>query len=619
MVKRSREAVALLLLLILGLAPRLAFVTRFPTIPFSDFNSLVAFGLYLRDHGLLGNSWFWEYLNPGLPLILCGLFHMFPGADPGTLARLSTVCACGLLPVLPFLIWRGVLPLWVRLLAGASLALWPGQILFSGVVAQDNWVLLPSVALGALAVRVLLASAGARPVVAGLLFAAGVAIRQEMLLALIPLFLAAAGLCGGLTDDKKRSSVPRWRRVTAAGLAAGLPLLALAAYRGAATGHFTLSTEHTGPSILGAYIPGAISYGWTDPYPYFASVRPDLLHERKIRPSQAALLAFQEVLRRPGFQTARILSSVASAAVSGEGANLHWSLEAPEVLPAALHERGTALYTRLLRPLRWEMEAIQGLFLAAVTVGIGRRNRAILVLASAVLLKFALHAVTAVQGRYLLVATALELLAIVVAAYEVRAVALPGTRSLLARALAAGAVFSWVLILFAPQLAGFVQSRDSDQRTYRFPLESPDHGAALACVVDRGVLVALSVTGLQSAAIRTLQPDPAPGDVAVATCELTGLGEPRPLMLQVMDPYAPGGLGGRMMQRVELDGAEVLSHDIAQEPGSGWANIPLGNVGRGTKRKVVIEVKAIHPEPGWAWGDAARTTFQLSRPGEPAR
>jgi hypothetical protein len=68
-----------------------------------------------------------------------------------------------------------------------------------------------------------------------------------------------------------------------------------------------------------------------------------------------------------------------------------------------------------------------------------------------------------------------------------------------------------------------------------------------------------------------------------------------------------------MLQRVEIDGVEVYSHDIAKEPGSGWANIPLGDVGDGTKRKIGIEVKAIQPDPGAAWGDAAVTTFQLSR------
>jgi hypothetical protein len=606
-VKRTNEILGLILLLILGLATRLAFITRFPTIPASDFHSLILFGRYLHDHGLISNGWFWEFFNPGLPLLLYSLFRIFPGADPVSVARLATVLACGLLPILPFLIWRGVLPFWVRLLAGASLALWPGQILFSGVVAQDNWVLLPAVALGALAVRSLLASERAWPVTAGLLYAAGVAIRQEMLIVLFPLLFVAAGV----------TFRAKWRRVVSAGLAAGLPLVALAAYRGAATGRFSLSTEHGGIAILGAYVPGATPYGWIDPFPFIASVRPDLLYDREALLSQASLLAFRETLRRPGFHTARMLSSVLTSAVSGEGKSLYWSLDLPEVLPAVLHEPGEALTMRLQRPLRLEMAAIQGLFVAAVIVAIRRRNRAILALAAAVLLKYGLHAITAAQGRYFFVATALEILAIAVAVYEIWTIVPPGKRWLTIEALAAGLAFTAVLIFFAPWFAAFIQDHDIDQqRTYHFPLVLVDRSAMLSCLVDRGVLDALVVPleSTQSAAIRTFQHDPAPGEAGVAVCELTGSGEPRPLKLQVLDSYAPGGLGGRMVQRVEVDGAEVLSHDIAQEPGTGWANIPLGLVGTGTRKKVVIEVRAIRPDPGADWSDAARTTFQLVRP-----
>jgi hypothetical protein len=167
------------------------------------------------------------------------------------------------------------------------------------------------------------------------------------------------------------------------------------------------------------------------------------------------------------------------------------------------------------------------------------------------------------------------------------------------------------LWLFAPRLVAFVHSRDVDleQHTYHFFLEPPDKSAELACLVDHGLL---SLWPPQNATLRTLQRDPAPGDRAVAECQLTGRGAPRPLMLQVLDAYAPGGLGGRMTQRVELDGDEVFSQDIAREPGSGWANIPLGDVGMGTKKSVVIEVKAIHPDPGAGWGDNALTTFQLA-------
>jgi len=95
---------------------------------------------------------------------------------------------------------------------------------------------------------------------------------------------------------------------------------------------------------------------------------------------------------------------------------------------------------------------------------------------------------------------------------------------------------------------------------------------------------------------------------------LTGSGEPKPLTLQVLDSYPLGDLPGRMLQRVEMDGAEIYSHDIASAPGSGWANIPLGDVGAETTKRVVIEVKAIQPGPGEDWGEAGTTTIQIVRP-----
>src|SRR4029079_11177940 len=97
-------------------------------------------------------------------------------------------------PLIPYRAWRDVLPFWVRMLAGAALAIWPGQVLFSGVVAQDNWVLAPTVGLTALAVRTLLSKDAGRPVIAGLLLAAGAVMRQEMVVVLFPLLLAAAGV-----------------------------------------------------------------------------------------------------------------------------------------------------------------------------------------------------------------------------------------------------------------------------------------------------------------------------------------------------------------------------------------------------------------------------------------
>src|SRR5262249_51798487 len=151
----------------------------------------------------------------------------------------------------------------------------------------------------------------------------------------------------------------------------------------------------------------------------------------------AARLAFQEVLRRPGFQAARILSWMANFAVAGEAKSLYWSL-GNESMPEAIRQRGGAIALLAARPLRWELAAIQGLFAAAIIIAIRRRNGAILLLASAVLFKYGLHAVTAVQGRYFYPATAWEILGIAIAAHEAGAMWIGAERGWLLRANAAG-------------------------------------------------------------------------------------------------------------------------------------------------------------------------------------
>lgn len=610
--KQYREPAAFLLLLFLGLGLRLAVVTRYPTIPVSDFRNLISFAQQLRDGGLLGRQtpWFWEGFNIGLPLILCGLFKMFPRLDPVDIARVATAAVNGLLPLLPFFLWRGVLSFRLRVLAGAALAIWPGQVLFAGVVAQDNWIVFPAVALGALAVRALADGERAWPVSAGLLFVAGVAVRADMLLMLLPLWLAA------IRVDLLRV---RYRQVIAGSLAAGLGLLGLAAYRYAGSRRFSLTPEFVGITTLGAFLPGSSVSGWEPPYAFLASVRPDLLRDRKAMLAQTPPMAVREALRRPGFHTLRVIAQLGSVAIESEAGNLYWSLRAADVLPAAARARGEALASRFYQPLRYEMVLLQALFLAALIVGLRRRSMSVLILALAVVLKCVLHAFGVIQARYFVVVTGLEILTITVAVEEVLNTAAPARVWQFAQALTVGAIFGWSLWVFSPRLVDFVQRHDIDppqQRTYRFFLgypsriPAPGQGADLVCTVNQGSLV--EYWPWSSATIRTLQRDPAPGDQAVAVCQLTGAGKPRPAMLQVLDSYAPGGSGGRMVQRVAIDGAEVFSHDVAQEPWSGWMRIPLGLVGKGTKKSLVIEVKAVRPDSGMAWGDYARTTFQLA-------
>lgn len=591
------EGICLALLLALGLLPRLAFVMLFPTRPVSDFASLVSFALLLRDVSLTASDWHWDFFNPGLPLVLSLLFRIFPSSPEAT-ARLATAVLTGLVPALPFVLWRGVLPLRSRLFASGLLTVWPGQIVFSGVVAQDNWVLFPVVALGALAVRSLARGQG-HPLAAGLLYAVGVAIRQEMLVVLVSL-LAAASL-GGWNRD-------RWKRaLLTCLLAAGIPLLLLAFQRQAATGRFAVTTEHSGYSILGAYIPGATTDAWTNPRPYIASVEPSLLQDPEEAQRQGARLALREALRRPVFHAARITAFTLNFVTAGQTANLYWCLLAPEVLPPSHHARAAA-FSRFVGPLlRVDMTLFLALFLATLLISPVRRSPAVWVLCAAIVLKVGLHAVTAAQGRYFLPVTALQILVIALGAQD----AADRSRRRLVAAVAAGAVVATGLALLAPGAVARVQARDVDgPRTYRFTLTTPKPGGTLACGMDRGRLTDLYRA---EAAIETFQRDPSPGETATVACELTGPKARLPLVLQLHDAYAPGGLPGRMYVRVAVDGNEVLRRDLAAEPGVGWMEVPFGVVGPETRRKVLIEVVAVHPDPGAAWGKAANVRFRLTR------
>ncbi|HSF38308.1 MAG TPA: hypothetical protein VLT87_00865, partial [Thermoanaerobaculia bacterium] len=136
-----------------------------------------------------------------------------------------------------------------------------------------------------------------------------------------------------------------------------------------------------------------------------------------------------------------------------------------------------------------------------------------------------------------------------------------------------------------------------------------DHGGSLDCVVREGRLTLL---GKEAATMELLHSHPAPGEEASAECALSASGKPRPLVLRITDNYTPGGDPGRVVQRVEIDGVPVFTHDLAAEPGGGPLDIPLGVIGPGTRRRVRLEVTAENPGPGVPWGTVASTTFRMA-------
>jgi hypothetical protein len=601
--RERRELPWALLLAALGVLPRLALVLAYPTQPYSDFRQLIAFGQALQT-SWVAKTWLWEFFNPGLPAALSLLFRIFPGPDD-TVARLATAVLCGLLGLLPFLLWRGVLPFWARLTAGLLLALWPGQIAFSGVVAQDNWVLLPVVALGALAVRALRTETSWRAAVAaGLLFVLALATRQEMLVTLFPVALAAAGVWSGGSGGSWRL-----RRLVPFGLAAALLLLAFATQRHLATGRFTVMTKHTGTTVLSSYIPGATANYWADPVAYVATVRPELVLDRAALQEEALSLTWNEARRRPWFHTYRIFSALLKSAIEGETDNLYWSLLGAEVQLPDRQAGAQALASRLGRWLKVEMALLLALFLGALVLGAVRRNPAILVLSAFVILKYGLHVVTMAQGRYFLCVTAIGMLVGVLGLVEARRVPRPKTSAL---AFGAGALVATASFFAAPAVIAHVRSMDVvTQSVYQFPLESADGSALLHCRVEQGRLEILERNRFL---LRPFEANPSPGEVAEAVCRLEA--KPRtagPVVLRIQDPYAPGGLPGRIVQRVDLDGREVWSHDLAAEAWQGWNEVQLGEVRPGQPRTVRIQIAAVQPDPGLGWGAVSVTDIQLAR------
>jgi hypothetical protein len=576
-----------LFLLGAGLLPRLLVAELVPTTPVSDFRAVVGFALAFRDQGIVPGGYFWEVLNVGPAMAISLLYRLVPG-DPDELARLATAAFTGLLGVVPFLAWRGVLRLGVRTVGGALLALWPGQVLFSGVVAQDNWVTPPTVALACVAARSLVLRR-AHPLLAGVLFAMAVAMRQEMLYVLLPLLVAGAGVL--------QRETRQWRTSAVALLAMAVPLLALAWQRHAATGRFALASGHVGYTLLGTVAPGATRVGWTDPASFAASVRPDLTADRQQLVDAAMPLALAEVRRRPGFQVARAFGAGATSLFTSDADGLYWSLQADGALPAEQRAAGDRAARRLWPLLRLQSRVVQGLFLAALAIGIWRRSAPILVVSSAVLLKVGLHAALVSVGRFYVPVTAMQLVVVALGCWlvvEGRAWA-PAATALVAGALAAAALFSG-----GAQAQSWVREHDRDpQLTYRFSLRSSSSSAHLDCAVSIGKVTLLGFDQV------TIEPLPEGGSSgrAVAVCSAGAGAAPESVALELSSRATVAPAAQRAVERVEADGNLVLQRALPADGTSATAAVPLGTLSARRRRAVRIELGV--PPAGSAGGGAS--------------
>ncbi|HEX2719802.1 MAG TPA: hypothetical protein VHM71_02520, partial [Candidatus Deferrimicrobium sp.] len=506
-------------------------------------------------------GWFWTFFNPGVPAVLSVLFRLFP-SDPDAVARTATAVATGAVCVVPFLAWREVFSFRVRIVAGFLLAAWPGQVLFSPVVAQDNWVLLPVVGLAVLAVRVASVPAKEAPFLAAVLWVACVAVRQEMLVVALPLAAASAGLWPGRRV--------RWDATLRFVAASVLLLSCLGLLRARATGHFSVSTGHGGKAMLGSWVPGSVANGWVDPLPFVASIEPDLLRDERQLNRGAVRLAVGEAVHRPGFHLIRLLGQLTQSLRSGESVSLYWSLWCDGVLPAS-HPSPAGSAARISHLLdAWE-GALHVFFVAVGVFALLHRERALLVLLAPIVLKVFLHLGVGMQGRYFLPVTALEILAVSVGLgiplglrdWRRFAVVLAATGVVLA-AFAAGGKRAF-------QAA---TAQDTDvPRSYRFALNAIGGRSSLDCSLEHGRLQELNPDG---GVMRLENPDPVPGEESVLECRAVREdGGGRMVAFEAMDTFAPGGMLGRVIQAASISGRDVLVHDIAAEPGTGWNSVTL--------------------------------------------
>lgn len=399
------EVASFFLVLAAGVLSRLFFVNAYPSHPLSDFYNIFDLALSFEQDVLAKGNIYWQYFSAGLPFILSILFRVIPYPSEDV-ARWATAIITGLSAVLPFLIWKDVFSRRARILAGFLLAFWPGQILFSGILAQDNWIIFPTVGLAALAVRVLVQQKGGYPIWASLFYFFAAAVRQEMLIVLFP--LAVVVILGSQRE--------KWlQNFVAAILLIGIFFSALIIQRGMATGRYALSTNHFGVSILGAYVPGA-GMGWISPVPYLQSNYPEILDDEDFE-QQVSGLVWQEFTRRPGFHLIRMAGSSLHNLFNIDQEIAPWSLTAEGALPHRYRRNAAALQEKLLPLLQFYPPLIHGLFLSAVFFSFTERRlfKWISPILLTIALKVGLHAVIVSQPRYFLAVAALEFLVIAIA------------------------------------------------------------------------------------------------------------------------------------------------------------------------------------------------------------
>lgn len=597
--QRRVETASVLAVLVVSLLLNAWLPLAYPAVPVSDFGGIVEFAALIADQGPFAHGWYWNLFSAGTPTLLSVPLALSSG-DDAAVARVATVIVLTLVSVLPMLLLRGVVPLWARLTISLAIALMPARVVFSGVIAQDNWVQLPVVALACLAVRNYYGQGRGYPAWSAVLWCLALYVRQEMLVATLPLALLAAW---PLRAERKGRAVVIFAAV-------GVILtLAAAGQRQVASGDFSLTSRHAGVSMLGSYVPGA-GFGWIPYDDYVASHAPELVGDPERLRHQASRMAMDEIKARPGFHLVRRLGAELDTATGRDASLQYWALAAGDPSGAKRSEEQEAgaskLFAAFVSPIIASTILLHALFLAAAFVGLRTRDKALIALLLAVGLKAGIHFVFAVQARFFLVVYVLEAIAIGLALVRLQQV--PALR----RSTAIAAVAALVPLAFAvanlPRLGGWVEKQEAawaKNASWVFPANQSK--AIVVCKLAGGRVRADDRTVYSFVVAHD---DPEPGEFSELRCKVSpGAGESS-VVLEVEDKYAAGGFPDRMLQVVTLDGVTLLRHDIAAEAGNGWWSqvIPLP---AGQTRDLRIRIEGLRPDKGPAWGNAAETSVRF--------
>lgn len=568
---------------------------KYPAMPISDFNSIVEFACAMGADGPFVKGWYWDLLSAGTSTLLSVPLRLID-ADQVVVARLATATLLSAIPLIPFFMLQGVIALRWRMLIALVIAVMPAQIVFSGVVAQDNWVQLPVVLLACLAIRNAYGDWRGYPVWSAVLWCMALYVRQEMLVAALPLAMMAAW--------SKHTSA-RVRQFSLFVIVSLALMAGIAGQREVATGTFSLTSRHAGAAMLGSYVPGA-GFGWVAFDDYLARKAPEIASDREKITEEASHFAIKEISERPWFHFVRRVGSILDTATGRDGSLQYWALTASPAEPSTLDKANT-LATRFSPWIVNSSILLHALFISAVFVGWRTRNAALVAIAMAVALKTGIHFVFAVQARFFLVVFVLEALALGLAVERLQA--WPGLRRSAFVVFAASAVLLVAAIGSLGRLKAWVDHREEVRERMEMVTFQPRLPQAnINCTLNQGRGRRIDATGY---AFTVTHSDPVPGEFSELHCAMSALnaGTTR-LILELEDKYAPGGFPDRMFQVVVIDGQVVRRHDIAAESWAGrWSrelSIPADR-----SVDVRIRVEALRPDKGPGWGNAAESTVRF--------